>query len=130
MTRWFRQGLSVPGPFVCRCLNVPIMLRFHTPLVEPDVQFSRIRLSEETSRFRPRKAACPLGEAGKSKRIVEDFVRKSPGRRSCHFVFGTQPLTQPSTGMLVHRPILGDHPKAATCDHFKTGHSEGLRHTH
>jgi hypothetical protein len=36
---------------------------------------------------------------------VEDFVRKSPGRRSCHFVFGTQPLTQPSTGMLVHRPI-------------------------
>jgi len=25
---------------------------------------------------------------------------------------------------------LGDHPKAATYDHFKTGHSEGLRHTH
>jgi hypothetical protein len=27
-------------------------------------------------------------------------------------------------------PILGGHPKAATYDHFKTGHSEGLRHTH
>jgi hypothetical protein len=26
--------------------------------------------------------------------------------------------------------VLGDHPKAATYDHFKTGHSEGLRHTH
>jgi hypothetical protein len=25
---------------------------------------------------------------------------------------------------------LGDHPKAATYDQFKTGHSEGLRHTH
>jgi hypothetical protein len=25
---------------------------------------------------------------------------------------------------------LGDHPKAATYDHLKTGHSEGLRHTH
>jgi hypothetical protein len=25
---------------------------------------------------------------------------------------------------------LGGHPKAATYDHFKTGHSEGLRHTH
>ena len=24
--------------------------------------------------------------------------------------------------------ILGDHPKAATYGHFKTGHSEGLRH--
>ena len=26
--------------------------------------------------------------------------------------------------------ILGGHPKAATYDQFKTGHSEGLRHTH
>jgi hypothetical protein len=25
---------------------------------------------------------------------------------------------------------LGDHPKAATYDQFKSGHSEGLRHTH
>jgi hypothetical protein len=25
---------------------------------------------------------------------------------------------------------LGGHPKAATYDQFKTGHSEGLRHTH
>jgi hypothetical protein len=24
---------------------------------------------------------------------------------------------------------LGDHPKAATYYHFKTGHFEGLRHT-
>ena len=26
--------------------------------------------------------------------------------------------------------FLGGHPKAATYDQFKTGHSEGLRHTH
>jgi len=25
---------------------------------------------------------------------------------------------------------LGDHPKAATYDHLKSGHFEGLRHTH
>ena len=36
VTRWFRCGLSVAGPFVCRCLTNPIMLRFHTPLIEPD----------------------------------------------------------------------------------------------
>jgi hypothetical protein len=36
VTRWVRQDLSVSGPFVCRCLNIPIMLRFHTPLIEPD----------------------------------------------------------------------------------------------
>ena len=27
-------------------------LRFHTPLIEPDMQISRIRLSDKTSRFR------------------------------------------------------------------------------
>ena len=47
------------------------MLRFHIPLIEPDVRISRIRLSEETSRFRPRKAARPLGKPDKTKRIVQ-----------------------------------------------------------
>jgi len=31
---------------------VPPWLRFHTPLIEPDRQISRIRLSDKTSRFR------------------------------------------------------------------------------
>ena len=39
-------GLSVSAPFVWRRLNSPTVLRFHVPLIEPDVQFSRIRLSE------------------------------------------------------------------------------------
>jgi len=30
------------------------MLRFHVPLIEPDVQIYRIRLSDKGSRFRPR----------------------------------------------------------------------------
>jgi hypothetical protein len=33
------------------------MLRFHIPLIEPDVQFSRIRLSDKVSRFRTREVA-------------------------------------------------------------------------
>jgi hypothetical protein len=36
VTRWFRCGLSVSGPFVCRCLTNPIVPRLHTPLIEPD----------------------------------------------------------------------------------------------
>ena len=36
VARWFRSGLSVSGPFVCRCLTSPAMLRFHIPLIEPD----------------------------------------------------------------------------------------------
>jgi len=47
-------------PFVCECHNISTMLRFHTPLIEPDVRFSRIRLSDKVSRFRPRKASCAL----------------------------------------------------------------------
>src|SRR5262245_7200720 len=37
-------------------------LRFHIPLIEPDVQISRIRLSDKTSRFRPRLAAPTRGQ--------------------------------------------------------------------
>ena len=36
---------------------VPPWLRFHIPLIEPDRQISRIRLSDKTSCFRPRKVA-------------------------------------------------------------------------
>jgi hypothetical protein len=48
MARWVRFGLSVAGPFVCRCLTIQTMLRFHIPLIEPDVPVSGIRLSEKT----------------------------------------------------------------------------------
>jgi len=39
------------GPFVCRCLPSRSVLRFHVPLIEPDVRFSRIRLSEKVHAF-------------------------------------------------------------------------------
>ena len=51
MARWFRSDLSVPGPFVCRCLISRTVFRFHIPLIEPDVRFSRFRLSEEVHDF-------------------------------------------------------------------------------
>jgi hypothetical protein len=34
--------------------------RFHTPLIEPDMQIFRIRLSDKTSRLHPRRAATKL----------------------------------------------------------------------
>ena len=46
MARWFRWGLSVAGPFGCRCLTSLTMLRFHFPLIEPCVRISRTRLSD------------------------------------------------------------------------------------
>src|SRR5271170_1513617 len=38
-------------------------LRFHTPLIEPDMQICRIRLSDTTSRLHPRRAATKPCEA-------------------------------------------------------------------
>ena len=39
------------GPFVCRCLTNRTLFRFHIPLIEPDVRFSRIRLSDKAYAF-------------------------------------------------------------------------------
>ena len=47
MARWFRCSLSVARPFVCGCLPSCTMLRFHIPLIKPDVRISRIRLSDK-----------------------------------------------------------------------------------
>ena len=41
-------------PFVCGCLTSCTMLRFHIPLIKPDVRVSRIRLSDKVSRVRTR----------------------------------------------------------------------------
>src|SRR6266540_2852528 len=45
---------------------VPPWLRFHIPLIEPDRQISRIRLSDKTSRFRPRLVAASRCQAHES----------------------------------------------------------------
>src|SRR5216684_8487920 len=37
-------------------------LRFHTPLMEPDMQITRIRLSDKTSRLRPRHVVPKPGQ--------------------------------------------------------------------
>ena len=81
MARWVRSDLSVSGTFVSRCLIIRTMLRFHIPLVEPDKQFSRIRLPEETSRVRSRKTAIPLSKPDKPEGGVQAFGRKTPERR-------------------------------------------------
>jgi hypothetical protein len=44
---------------------------FSTPLIKPDVQFSRIRLSDNDSHFRPRQAVCQQGPMHQPQRLVE-----------------------------------------------------------
>src|ERR1700681_4613282 len=45
-------------------LVVPPWLRFHIPLIEPDRQISRIRLSDKTSRFRVQRRLQLLNSFG------------------------------------------------------------------
>ena|SRR5512140_2050990 len=72
--RWFRLGLSVAGPFGCRCLNSLALLRFHSPLIEPGGRFSRTGLSDKNSYFRPRKALRPGAQAKQSQLVVQVLI--------------------------------------------------------
>ena len=39
--------MRVAGPFGCQCQSIRPCLRFHSPLFEPDMRISRIRLSDQ-----------------------------------------------------------------------------------
>ncbi len=54
-------GAAIDGPW----------LRFHIPLVEPDWQISRIRLSDKASSFRPREVTRTRAEPDEPQLIVE-----------------------------------------------------------
>lgn len=81
------------------------MLRFHTPLFKPDGRFSRIRLSDKESRFRPRKVARSLSEPDKSQLPIEIAVGESCHPSALDLVLTTQPLAKPGTGVVVHAPV-------------------------
>ena len=76
-------GAQVPSP----------LLRFHTPLIEPDVQISRIRLSDRTSRLHPRRAASKLREAYETEVPVQVRGWIAPAPASSRFVLAAQPPT-------------------------------------
>src|SRR5450755_1361469 len=83
-------------------------LRFHTPLIEPDVQISRIRLSDKTSRRLSR--ATPSAASGHSLELIGCPISRSL-TTSC-VCLELRPL--PSTGITrLHRyyePLR--HPRA------------------
>ena len=80
-------------------------LRFHTPLIEPDMRIARIRLSDKTSRLRPRRAAPTPGQTYEPEVPVEvrEWIR--PASASPDLVFGPQPPAQPHSCVAVERAI-------------------------
>src|SRR3984957_16631419 len=85
-------------------------LRFHTPLIEPDVRIARIRLSDKTSRLRPRHVVSKPAQTYEPL-PVEERERITPAPSSPDFVLGSQPPAQPHRCVSVERPIrLVDGP--------------------
>jgi hypothetical protein len=77
VARRCRWCLAVTGPFGCRCLTSKTLPRFHVPLIEPDVQVYRIRLSDKDSCIRPRGAGQAPAQVDEPVRFVQLSVRKA-----------------------------------------------------
>ena len=69
--------------------------RFLSPLIEPDLQIFRIRLSDKTSRLHPRHVVPKPGRAHEPEAPVEVREWICPSLASPDFVLGAQPLAQP-----------------------------------
>ena len=74
-------------------------------LIEPDMQISRIRLSDKTSRLRPRHVAPKPGQTYELELLVEVREWIAPAPAPPDFVLGAQPPAQPHSGVVVERPI-------------------------
>src|SRR5256885_2669914 len=86
-------------------LLVQPWLRFHIPLIEPDMQISRIRLSDKTSRLRPRHVVPKPTQAHEPEVPVKVREWISPALASPDLVLEAQPPAQPHSGVTVERPI-------------------------
>ena len=80
-------------------------LRFHTPLIEPDRQISRIRLSDKISRLHPRHVVPKPAQAYEPEVPVKVREGISSALASPDLVLGTQPPAQPHRCVGVERPI-------------------------
>src|ERR1700677_2347366 len=95
--------MSVPAPFVWRCLSGSAVAPFPHPLIEPDVQISRIRLSDKTSRLRPRHVVPKPAQTYEPEVPVE--VREWIAPAPPDFVLEAQPPAQPHRRVSIERPI-------------------------
>ena len=83
----------------------PCDLVARTPLIEPDVRIARIRLSDKTSRLRPRHVVPKPAQAYEPEVPVEVREWIAPALASPDFVLGAQPPAQPHGCVSVERPI-------------------------
>ena len=75
------------------------------PLIEPDMQICRIRLSDKTSRLHPRHVVPKSAQAYEPEVPVEVREWICPASASPDLVLGAQPPAQPHSRVAVERPI-------------------------
>jgi hypothetical protein len=84
-------------------------LRFHIPLIEPDVRIARIRLSDKSSRLHPRHVVPKPAQAYEPEVPVKVREWIGPAPASPDFVLDARPPAQPHSGVVVDRPVrFGD----------------------
>ena len=82
--------MSVAAPFVWRCLSGLAVAPFPHPLIEPDMRIARIRLSDKTSRLRPRHVVP---------KPAQTYEPEAPGVRRALTVFRSAPEVRHVTGI-------------------------------
>jgi hypothetical protein len=74
------------GPFGFRGVGSVPVLRFHIPLFKPNRRFSRIRLPDKESRFRPREVTRAFAQTDESQLLVEIAVGVARGTPTLELV--------------------------------------------
>ena len=107
--RAYPQVVSTIVESRCGAVAARLPLRFHTPLIEPDGRISRIRLSDQESRVRPRKALRLGTKLDQSQLLVKVLVSEAERPTRIHFVLSTEPLAKPIPNMIIQCPVRGRH---------------------
>ena len=80
------------------------MLRFHLPLIEPDVRFSRIRLSDQTHAFAHEKRARKRTQPDNAQLPIQIVRREACVPPIPYLVLRAPPLTEPVEDVVIHAP--------------------------
>ena len=86
----WRGGLGTAyrsGPFVCRGFTSRTLPRFHSPLIEPDMQISRIRLSDQVHTFAHEKRSFRVWSFSNPRRWYRCTSEKRDRLVPCTFIF-------------------------------------------
>src|ERR1700733_1591304 len=84
-------------------------LRFQSPLIEPDMRISRIRLSDKTSCVRPRKGLGMGSKPHEPQLSIEVLVREAGEAVTPNLVLMAQPPAQPTDRVAIQRSIAVAH---------------------